>query len=160
MDQDHEIIFEKGLRGKVTISFKSGFKYGITIDWKANDRPITKVKKGNKDYTDLGTSFVISNQRLTDGETNIKFTKFEAVDRDGKFHEFKFNNNNQIVEYSSDLGLVVKYLFKNEERYIELTNKKFDQILNIAVAAYAEGIDDEGKEVKMNIVNNHIYDIW
>ena len=159
---DHEIIYEKGLRGKVTITFNSGNKYGVTIDWKGDSKPITKVKKGTKDITTSGKPFVINlDQELEFEDKKVKISYFETVDRDGNINILSLNKECKVTglnayDQSGKKTLEFKYLTKDKEAYNQIIARKLNQIITNSVAIYVVGIDDNAKPITIEIIDDKV----
>lgn len=159
---DHEITYEKGLRGKVTISFNGGNKYAVTVDWKDESKPITKIKKGTKDVTSLSIPFIINlDQELEFDNDKIKITYFESIDKDGNINILSFNNNCKLYNYiladqDGNKKMEMRLLTKDEDKYNELVSRRFNNTISNSIAILIKGITETGKILTLEIINGKI----
>jgi len=159
---DHEIIYEKGLRGKVTVSFNGGNKYAVTVDWKDESRPITKIKKGTKDVTSSRIPFIINlDQELEFYNDKIKITYFESIDKDSNINILSFNNNHKLYNYivadqDCNKKMEMRLLTKDEDKYNELVSRRFNNTISNSIAILIKGITETGKNLTLEIIGGKI----
>ena len=158
----NEIVYNKGLFGKIVITFKCGYKYSCSVNWKSPHKTVTKVKQGNVDVTEHGFPFEIDeNLILKDDDTMIQFYSIEALSLYGDHSYLIFNHNYKLYKIDCpDKGYHMEYTVKNNDRYKEAASKKINSILKNSLAAFAKCIDQDGNRLSVIFVNGYLYKIF